>query len=373
MKIQGCATPSGTRRYAERLSSSTSQGHFRQQQELCISSIGLGTYLGHWDERTDRMYQEAIRRAVEMGCNLIDSAVNYRFQRSERAIGAALKQMFDAGKSKRDEIVIATKGGFFAFDNEPPRDPREWVMKNIIEKDVAQSKDIVAGSHCMTPGYLKNQLSLSLDNLGLERVDIYYIHNPETQLESVPRDEFNKRIRAAFEFLEEAATEGRIQFYGTATWNGYRLPQGSRGYLSLEEMVGIAREVAGDSHRFRVIQLPYNLAMPEALTEANQTVDGEPLSLLMAAHRLDITVMCSASIFQGKLTQSLPPFVGQALKGLKTDAQRAIQFVRSTPGVTTALVGMSQRSHVEENMETAAFDPAAVEDFFKMFSNSGEQ
>jgi aryl-alcohol dehydrogenase-like predicted oxidoreductase len=369
MSIQGRATPEGTRRYAERFSSATAEGHFRQQQELCISTIGLGTYLGHWDERTDRLYLEAIRRAVELGSNVIDSAINYRFQRSERVIGAALKQSFDAGKSKRDEIIVATKGGFFPFDGEPPRDARAWVMENIINNGTARAEDIVGGSHCMSPGYLDNQLSRSLDNLGLECVDIYYIHNPETQLESVSRDEFNNRIRAAFEFLEKAANDGRIQFYGTATWNGYRQAPGSRGYLSLSEMVEIAREVAGEAHHFRAIQLPYNLAMPEALTEGNQTVDGEPLSLLMAAHRLGITVMCSASIFQSKLTHNLPPFVAESLKGLKTDAQRAIQFVRSTPGVTTALIGMSQRSHVEENLETATVAPAPVEEFFKMFSS----
>ena len=369
MSIQGRATPAGTRRYSERLSSTTAEGHFRQQQELCMSSIGLGTYLGHWDERTDRLYLEAIRRAIELGSNVIDSAINYRFQRSERVIGAALKQSFDAGKSKRDEIIVATKGGFFPFDGEPPRDARAWVMENIINSGAARVEDIVGGSHCMSPGYLDNQLSRSLANLGLESVDIYYIHNPETQLESISRDEFNNRIRAAFEFLEKAAGDGRIQCYGTATWNGYRQAPGSRGYLSLSEMVEIAREVAGEDHHFRAIQFPYNLAMPEALTEGNQTVGGEQLSLLMAAHRLGITVMCSASIFQAKLTHNLPPFVAESLKGLKTDAQRAIQFVRSTPGVTTALIGMSQRSHVEENLETATVEPAPVEEFFKMFSS----
>jgi aryl-alcohol dehydrogenase-like predicted oxidoreductase len=79
--------------------------------------------------------------------------------------------------------------------------------------------------------------------------------------------------------------------------------------------------------------------------------------------------MCSASMFQAKLAQNLPPFVGEALKGLSTDAQRAIQFVRSTPGVTTALVGMSQRTHVDENMAVAAVPPASVEEFFGMFSS----
>src|SRR5215471_20762148 len=136
------ATPAGTKRYAERLASATSPGHFREQQGLWMSSIGLGTYLGHWDDQTDRMYQESIRRAIELGCNVIDSAINYRFQRSERAIGAALKQLFDSGKARRDEIIVATKGGFFAFDGEPPRDSNRWVKEYLIDTGAATGDDI---------------------------------------------------------------------------------------------------------------------------------------------------------------------------------------------------------------------------------------
>jgi len=91
---------------------------------------------------------------------------------------------------------------------------------------------------------------------------------------------------------------------------------------------------------------------------------------LMAAEQLGVTVMCSASILQAKLAQNLPSFIGHALKGLSTDAQRAIQFVRSTPGVTTALVGMSKRTHVAENMSVASVPPASVEEFFSMFSSA---
>ena len=363
------ATPEGTKRYAQRTTPTTARGHFRERDGLLLSSIGLGTYLGHWDEHTDRSYHEAIKRAVELGCNVIDSAINYRFQRSERAIGGALKQMFDSGKASRDEVVVATKAGFFPFEDEPPRDARAWIIENVIEKGLARPEEIAAGSHCMTPAYLEDQLNRSLENLGLETIDIYYVHNPESQLEAVNRDEFDHRLRSAFDFLERAASDGRIGCYGTATWNGYRQEPESRGYLSLAEIASLAREVGGDGHRFRAIQLPHNLAMPEALTSANQTVDGEPLSLVMAATRLDNTVMCSASMFQAKLSQNLPPFVGEALKGLSTDAQRAIQFVRSTPGVTTALVGMSKRTHVEENMGVASIAPASVEEFFSMFSS----
>jgi aryl-alcohol dehydrogenase-like predicted oxidoreductase len=364
------ATAEGTLRYTERLSATTAPGHFRRQQNLCMSSIGLGTYLGHWDDATDRMYTEAVKRAIELGCNVIDSAINYRFQRSERAIGAALAQLFDSGKASRDEIIIATKGGYFPFDSEPPTDARKWIMDNLVNTGAAQLSDIVAGSHCMSPSYLDNQLSQSLKNLGLETIDIYYIHNPETQLDAVSRSEFLNRLRAAFEFLEQAVSDGRIGVYGTATWNGYRQTPQAKGYLSLAEIAEVAEDVAGEAHHFRVIQLPHNLAMPEALTLDNQTVDGETMPTLIAAEKLGITVMCSASIMQARLTQALPAFVAEAFHHLTSDAQRAIQFVRSTPGVTTALIGMSQRSHVEENLLLAKTSPAPVEDFMKLFSGS---
>jgi len=363
------ATPEGTRGYAQRMSSTVARGHFRERDGLLMSSIGLGTYLGHWDEHTDRSYQEAIKRALELGCNVIDSAINYRFQRSERTIGVALKELFDAGALSRAEVIVATKAGFFPFEDEPPKDPRGWVVENVVNKGLAQGDDIVGGSHCMTPAYLEDQLAQSLGNLGLDAIDIYYVHNPETQLEALGVSKFASRIRDAFEFLEKAVADGRIGCYGTATWNGYREQPEARGYLSLADMVSIARDVGGESHHFKAIQLPHNLAMPEALTSANQIVEGESLSLLMAADRLGITVMCSASMLQAKLSQGLPSFVGEALKGLTTDAQRAIQFVRSTPGVTTALVGMSRRAHVEENLGVAAVPPASVEEFFSMFSS----
>ena len=363
------ATAEGTRRYAQRISSTVHRGHFQERNGLLLSSIGLGTYLGHWDEHTDRNYQEAIKRALEIGCNVLDSAINYRFQRSERTIGSALREMIGAGEIARDEVLVATKAGFFPFEGEPPRDPRVWVMENVIDRGLARPDEIVGGSHCITPAYLEDQLKRSLANLGIETIDVYYLHNPETQLEAVPRDEFNGRLRAAFEFLEGAVTDGRIGCYGTATWNGYRQEPGSRGYLSLADVDSIAREAGGGDHHFRVAQLPYNLAMPEALTNANQRVGHEQLSFLMAADRLGVTVMCSASMMQARLAQNLPPFVGEALKGLSSDAQRAIQFVRSTPGVTTALVGMSQRLHVDENLAVAGIPPAPVEEFFSMFSS----
>jgi aryl-alcohol dehydrogenase-like predicted oxidoreductase len=211
--------------------------------------------------------------------------------------------------------------------------------------------------------------------MGLETIDVYYIHNPETQLSVVTRAEFETRLRAAFEALEGERAAGRISHYGVATWNGFRAKQGARDYHSLERMLELAREAAGggaDEHGFRFIQLPFNLAMPEALLAENQTVEGARMSTLEAAQALGVTAVASASIMQGKVARDLPEHVREPLGSLSTDAQTAIQFVRSTPGVTTALVGMSRREHVEENLQLARVAPASADDYRRLFEQGGE-
>jgi aryl-alcohol dehydrogenase-like predicted oxidoreductase len=370
MTLKGSATLEGTARYRERFKDNAAPKHFRQQQNLWLSSIGIGTYLGNADDETDARYTATVARSVELGANVIDAAANYRFQRSERSIGAALHVLTEEKGFSRDEIIICTKGGYLPFDGAPPRDIRRYVEETFVKPGIAGFEDIVGGSHCMTPPYLQNQLEQSLRNMDLECVDVYYVHNPESQLGQVSEEEFYARLRAAFASLEKSRAEGQLQFYGVATWNGFRVPSGSSGYHSLARMVAIAREVGGESHGFRFIQLPFNLAMPEALTLSNQVADGQQVSTPDAATALGVTVISSASIFQGRVAQGLPKDLRESLGSLPSDAQSAIQFVRSAPGICTALVGMSKLGHVEENLQLANVDLLKPEEFMQLFSTT---
>jgi aryl-alcohol dehydrogenase-like predicted oxidoreductase len=299
---------------------------------------------------------------------VIDSAINYRFQRSERAIGAAIEQLIAKGFS-RDEIVIATKGGFIPYDGAPPADARRYFEDTFVKPGIAQPSDVVANCHCMTPAYILNQLDRSLDNLDLETIDIYYLHNPETQLGKISRQEFNERLLKAFEALEGAAAARKIRMYGTATWNGYRNEPAAIDYISLAEVAAIAEKAGGKSNHFKAIQLPLNLGMIEALSLDNQEIDGKKRTVLEAGQSLGLTVMCSAAVLQGQLTHDLPNIIAETFDGLTTDGQRALQFVRSTPGVTSALVGMKQIAHVDENLHVAKVPPAAWEKYSKLFQS----
>ena len=362
MRTQGLATTESTAGYARRFETKTATGHFRIAGGLTCSSIGLGTYLGAGDDDTDERYSAAARDAIALGCNVIDTAVNYRHQRSERAVGRALAEAFADGLA-RESVVVSTKGGFIPFDGAPPADRAGWLEETYFRTAVISASEVVADCHCISPPFIRNMIEISLRNLRLASVDIYYLHNPETQLAEVDRGKFIKRMRAVIEALEAAADEGKIGVYGTATWNGYRQPAGAPDHLSLAELVAAARDVAGDGHRFRALQLPLNLAMPEALVRRNQIVEGEPLTILEAASRLGMNVVVSGSLYQGQLASGLPSDLKDALPGLKTDAQRALQFSRSAPGVTTALVGMRSQQHVEENLALAAVPPAPAEAF----------
>ena len=365
-RAPGCATPQGTLRYAARFQGRAAAGHFRDVQAgLVLSSIGIGTYLGEPDDATDAAYTSAIVAAVEGGINVVDSAINYRLQRSERSVGAALNQLAARG-FPRDEIVLCTKAGFLTPDGGMPDDANEYFSREFIEPGIFRPEDIAAGCHCMTPRYLADQLERSRRNMGVECVDVFYLHNPETQLSEVPREEFRRRIAEAFTFLETAVSAGKISAYGLATWNAFRDEPKSQGYLSLAEMEGIARDAGGAEHHFRFVQLPLNLAMPEALLRPNQIVEGKTMATVQAARALKITLVTSAALLQGQLTRNLPPYIGAAL-GLNKDSVSALQFARSVPGVTTALAGMSSVEHVHANLEVIGIEPAPRDQFLKLF------
>lgn len=368
--MKGFASKEGTAAYKERFPH-LAEGHFRLKNDLWFSSLGIGSYLGEPDAATDQAYEEALQAAVLSGMNVIDSAINYRAQRSERSFGKALGELFRQEKVRREEVIVCTKGGFIPFDGEYPADPPAYLKKTYLQSGILKPEDVAQGCHAMSPSYLEDQLNRSLANLGLETIDIYYLHNPETQLEELEHSAFLDRMRRAFEWLEKKVSEGKIRMYGTATWNGYRVPRESDQQLSIEELVVVARETGGPGHHFKVVQLPFNLGMPEAWILPNQSFGGNLLPFLGVAEKYGMTVVGSASLLQAKLTRPLPETLRRHFKPLEKSSQQALQFARSVPGMTTALVGMKSKAHVEENLETAKVSPLSEQQLLLMFQQAG--
>jgi aryl-alcohol dehydrogenase-like predicted oxidoreductase len=307
------------------------------------------------DANSDRAYEEAVTAAIRGGINFIDTSLNYRHQRSERNIGAAINALTSADQLNRLDLMVCTKAGYLVPGAVPEElDPAE----------------VVGEMHSLSPAFLADQLTRSCTNLGLETIDVFYLHNPETQLRFVPPEQFYERMRRAFVFLEEAVQKGRILYYGTATWDGYRKGPEAADRISLLRLVEIANDIGGARHNFRFIQLPFNLAMVEGYGQKVEFDGGPPRTVLEVAEDYGITAVASASLLQARLAKGLPDELANQL-GLETDAQRALQFTRSTPGITVALVGMSRAAHVAENLALKAVEPVALEKYRGFYRQSG--
>lgn len=377
--VPGFATPEGTARFRARFEGkalaglSIAEGHFRETpQGLQLSSLGMGTYLGALDEATSQHMTDAAVRSIASGAmNVLDTAINYRYQLSERSLAKAIQQLLAQGV-QRDELFVCSKNGFISPDatlQAQGEDFRAWFQQQFMSSGKISPQDIAGGMHCMAPAYLDDQLSRSLSNLGLETLDLMYLHNAaESQIPEVGRQVFMERLKLAFEFYEQARQAGRIRYYGMATWNCFRVEaEESQEYLSLETVVQLAESVGGSNHGFRFVQLPFNLAFTEALTLPSQPVEGEMMSFLEAAMALDIGVFTSVPLLQGQLlNQSLPKF-----EGLHTPAQECLQFVRSNPGVIAPLVGHKNPQHVEENLQVATVPPLVLAEFEEMLAPQG--
>ncbi|WP_072679563.1 aldo/keto reductase [Arcobacter sp. LA11] len=349
------ATSKSTHNFAKKFS------HYKdfyiKHNNLVFSKLGLGTFNKepYKEENYVFHYIEGVKQAIRSGINLIDTASNYRYGQSEKEIGMALKELFEAKEVDREELIICSKGGFIQLDYPFPKNPYLWIEENILDTKLARQDDIELDQHCMTPDFLEWSCLKSLENMNIKALDIYFLHNPEMQLMKLGYTKFLKKIESIFKRFEKMVEKGMIKYYGIATWNGFTNEKNSQEYINLEDLVEIAKKVGGKNHKFKFIQTPFNIAKTSIYTMPTQSVKGEECTLLQATHRLEIGVISSSSLLQMNLfKKSFNPEVGYLLDSqmiLKNDIQLALHFVRSTPGIISALFASKVPVHIKENLE----------------------
>ena len=359
--ISGCATPEGTLKFAE--NSGALLSNYKKTGDLTLSNVGMGTYLGEADDRTDELVKNAIKQSILSGINVIDTAINYRAQKAERSVGRAISELIQEKKISRDQIFVSTKNGYVTNDADVKQDFWGYVKNEYASKGIVHEGDITSGYHCMTLAYLDDQLERSLKNLGLECIDLMYLHNAvEGQIKDVSKEKFLENLQSAFEFYEQKRKEGKIKYYGMATWECFRVSPENPQHLSLKDTVDMATKAGGERHGFRFIQLPFNMYYDQALLAKNQPLDGSMVSILECAVRLGIGVFTSVPLMQGRL---LSPGVMPEFGDLKPSL-RALQFIRSSPGVLAPLIGQKSIDHVSENMEVMKIPPISEGEFLAL-------
>ncbi|WP_420545582.1 aldo/keto reductase [Nitrosopumilus sp.] len=359
--ISGFATTEGTKKFAQ--NSKADIANFKQFQNLYLSNVGIGTYLGDANSITDELVTNAVKQSIKSGVNVVDTAINYRSQKAERSVGKAISELVSDGEIARDQIFISSKNGYVTNDADVNLGFWEYVKQEYTDKGVVREGDITSGYHCMTVPYLEDQLNRSLKNLGLDCIDLMYLHNAiEGQIKDVSKEQFQENLKSVFELYEQKRDEGKIKYYGMATWECFRVPKDNPQYLSLEQTVDMAKKIGGDDHGFRFIQLPYNMYYDQALLGKTQMIGDKNVSFLESAVQLDVGVFTSVPFMQGRL---LTPGTMPEFNDLKPSL-RALQFLRSSPGVLAPLVGQKSESHVTENMEIMNIPPLSEEEFLAL-------
>ena len=359
--ISGFATLEGTEKFAK--NSNINQQNFKKFNNLTLSNVGIGTYLGDSDEKTDEAVKNAVKQSILSGVNVIDTAINYRAQKAERSVGRAISELIQEGKITREQIFLCTKNGYLTNDGDVKQEFWEYVKNEYSAKGIIGEGDVSSGYHCMTIPYLNDQLERSLKNLDVGCIDLLYLHNAvEGQINDISKEQFLKNLRLVFELYEKKRREGKIKFYGMATWECFRVTNDSAQYLSLQDTVRIAEEVGGKDHGFRFIQLPFNMHYDQALLKKNQILDGSSISILEAASKLGIGIFTSVPFMQGRLLApgAMPEF-DDLIPSL-----RALQFIRSTPGVLAPLVGQKSQEHVSENLAIMKIPPLSEVEYLSL-------
>ena len=301
--LPGSASPEGTARYAARIvSRSRHDGHMEHgygrfgNRGLTTSRLGFGTY--RVDTR-ETAHRDALKKALREGVNLIDTSTNDMDGDSERLVGSVLCELITSGELTHDEVIVISKIGYVQGQNVKQAEAREQAGRPYPDM-VKYGEGIW---HCIHPEYLADQLTLSLDRLGLATLDVCLLHNPEYFLSEVAhhegrdlaqsRDAFYRRLEQAFTFFESLVAAGRISYYGLSS-NTVTADASDAEATSLSRMCGAARAAAAsqamDRHHFAVLQCPMNLYEAGALVTPNTGVDQRE-TVLEVAQREGIAVL----------------------------------------------------------------------------------
>jgi aryl-alcohol dehydrogenase-like predicted oxidoreductase len=265
-----------------------------------ISRLGFGCY--RVDDETPA-HREALEAALLSGCTLIDTSTNYADGASESLVGRVLADLAAAGRVRRESLTVVSKIGYVQGRNLDLALERERSGRPFPE----MVKYMDGCWHCIHPEFLEDQLGRSLERLG--SLDVCLLHNPEYFLSDAKkrrrdlettRHEFDRRLRDAFAFLEDAVRRGRIACYGVSS-NTAVVPAGDAEATSIARMLAAATEAGGPGHHFRVAQFPLNLFEPGAALNRNTGPKGARTALEEAAAAgLTILVNRPLNAFRGE-------------------------------------------------------------------------
>ncbi|WP_327317090.1 aldo/keto reductase [Streptomyces sp. NBC_01235] len=277
---------------------------------MTTAALGLGTYR----TRPSALNDIVTRTAADPTTAWIDTAPNYLEGQAQSLLAPALAT---------HPIPLSTKVGFLT----------DQAAKDAVSAGVLTAGEARRG-HCLSTSYVRWQCARNRTELGRDRLDLVFAHNPEHTA-----GDPHQALLNAFTALEGEVAAGTLAAYGVASWDGFET-----GRLNIPALHRLAGEAAGtEQHHLRAIQLPVSLVTATALAQA---LGG--MGPIAQAAGLGWQVFASAPLFGGELPQLATRELTTLLNPNLTVPQACLLAAASCPGVTRILLSASTPAHWAE-------------------------
>lgn len=303
-----------------------------------MGRIALGTHIGDFSEEDSQKYIQAIIHAIQNGIYTIDGAINYRGMRSELDEGVSIHTLIRSGTIQRRDLFITSKAGLLFGDIQAGMNPQKY-LSDVLEPNGIKKEDFIKYKslyQTLNPKFYEIALNKSLENLGLEYLDVHYMHIPEISRLQLTLDEFYDKMDALLKWYEEKVTEGKIRYYGLALEFMVGEPYETKWHFEIEEIKKMADQIANGKSHLRYVLFEYNMLCDSGKTVANQTVSGTQYSLIEACHKLEIETVAS-----------MPFAMGDGFE--KHSLGELLEFALA--GMDHVIVGSKNTKHIDEILE----------------------
>lgn len=266
-----------------------------------MGRIALGTHLGDFSTEDSEKYIQAIKYAIKNGIYTIDGAINYRGMCSEKDEGIAIGQLVGEDHIAREDLFLTSKAGLLFGDVREKMNPQKFLSEHlepngITLEDFTNYEGLL---QTLNPCFYEIALNKSLENLGIETLDVHYIHIPEISRLRFSEKEFYEKLEKLFRWYEEKVTEGKLRFYGLAFEFMVEEPHEDKWHIEMEMIKNLAKNASAGECHLRYILFEYNMLCASANEVKNQTVDGEQMTLIDACHRLGLETVGSMPFAMG--------------------------------------------------------------------------
>ncbi len=287
--IKGRATASATHKFAQ--DSRLSSGIYSNIQGFTASRVGLGTYRIGLDHPAHRA---AVREALLSGINLIDTSPSFALGDSERLLGEVLAELTTEGQLQRESLLIISKVGV-AQGSEAERLSARHDQEKLrfaiplqpVTSDPAAERSLALGAFSTDPEFIKQQITGSLERLGVEHLDFCLLQSPEHLLAGgLQREKFGAALDEAFSALEGEVSAGRIGAYGVLC-NTLERSEGDPLKVELKELISSAERVNPGGHHLKVLAVPINVIESESLRSSSTN----PVSTVELARSKGLSVL----------------------------------------------------------------------------------